>query len=1038
MFWSLFSDELSRRLRSWVPWLLMVVLVCYTASALLGADTSDLGGGGVPHNGSFVIYYWGMYSAFWVAVLGPLLMAAPLLRDIRTKMAPLVYTTPISKEGYFWGKYMAGMVITVMVMMSVPVTIIVIPWIAHALGGGQMFGHFTLWNHIGWTTVIWVLPACFIYGSIHFALAARSSRLLFCYGFALLSMAVFTLFFVSFKASAGHHTWVELIDPIGKQTLDAQALFWSMPERTAHFLSPSMILISNRILWITIGAIFLIWGAASFRLEDMLNKGRKSSPSSSHRKHTPRQLLYIKSDSRLGLLLHLASIHWSATIRLPVFRVIVAALVVLGLTSAWGAESAYALPENQMRPYAQYLFTVVQPSLYMILAMAMIYFAGEIAARDRESKMLSLISATSVPGNVLIGGRLIAIMYMALLFSLLPSLSIIIFQFSNGFLETEPQHFIRSILLHLFLPLIEFGALTLALDLLTHKKLFAQGLPLILLWGGIAMHETGTINERLALFGVPQPMIFSAFSVLDADTWRHLLYAAWWLGIVGIIVVLASHIDLRGEQKPLYIRIRHITIKWPALTSIAAMLIVTLTAGATIHRNLYEVNDTQSLQEDYRDQALYEQLYGQWRNQPRPLITEMALATSVNPAKGLLTTQGKWTVSNPDSNPITAILVNIPENSRLKLANKSLGLSLRHDDHRERVQIYRFDHPLAAGEKTTIDFTLHSRWQGFVDGAFAWPIGRNVVILDNNAFPRLNYDRKRELAETNERFRHHLPSRPLPVDDPSRSALNDSAGRVAIDIKISAPSDFRLYTSGISSTEQIHDGQHILEVKADNAPLDPLIIAVKGVEKKQLLWRHPKSAPIPISFTFRKNHGQALDSISKETLLVLDHLARRFGSPPFQALNIVETPQFIDEEALAEARSSGSLLYIPERRGWLHDMRRPQARAYLTFTLGREMGRSWYHARFLAPSSPHAMAMEEGFPIALGLEAVATQYDQKTTSDFLGILQEKQQKMKAASKILPRNPSDITDQPYAALQTGLDLFYRWHPDFKIDSNNHKN
>lgn len=238
------------------------------------------------------------------------------------------------------------------------------------------------------------------------------------------------------------------------------------------------------------------------------------------------------------------------------------------------------------------------------------------------------------------------------------------------------------------------------------------------------MHETGTINERLALFGVPQPMIFSAFSVLDADTWRHLLYAAWWLGIVGIIVVLASHIDLRGEQKPLYIRIRHITIKWPALTGIAAMLIVTLTAGATIHRDLYEVNNTQSLQEDYSDQALYEQLYGQWRNQPRPLITEMALAISVNPANGLLTTQGKWTVSNPDSNPITAILVNIPENSRLKLANKSLGLSLRHDDYRERVQIYRFDHPLAAGEKTTIDFTLHSRWQGFVDGAFAWPIGR--------------------------------------------------------------------------------------------------------------------------------------------------------------------------------------------------------------------------------------------------------------------------------------------------------------------------
>lgn len=1043
MFWSIFIDELSRRLRSLVPWLLMIILVSYTASALLGADTSELGGGGVPHNGSFVIYYWGMYSAFWVAILGPLLIAAPLLRDIRTKMAPLVYATPITNKGYFWGKYAAGMIITIMVMMSVPATIIIIPEIAHALGAGQMFGHFTLWTHIGWTSVIWILPACFIYGSIHFALAARSGRLLFCYGFALLSMAIFTMFFVSFKVSAGHHTWVELVDPIGKQTLDGQALFWSIQERTTRSLSPSLVLIGNRILWLTIGAAFLIWGALGFSLEEILNKGRKSATSSSYQKYKSRQIFCINSDSKLRLLFHLASVHchlasvhWSATIRSSLFRVIIVALVMIGLTSAWGAESSYTLPENQMLPYAQYLFTIVQPSLYMILVMAMIYFTGEIAARDRESRMLSLISVTSAPSNLLIGGRLLAIIYMALLFSILPSLSILIFQLLNGFLEPEPQHFIRSIFLHLFIPFLEFGVLTLALDLLTHKKLFAQGLPLILLWAGIAMHETSTINERMMLFGVPPSMIFSAFSVLDADTWRHLLYAAWWLGITGIILVLASHIDLRGEEKPLYRRILGMKMERPAIIALIVMFIVTGTAGTGIGHELHKVNDVQTLPEEHRDQAMYEQLYGQWLNKPRPLITDETLEISVNPKKGVFTTQGKWTVCNPDSNPISAILVNIPENSHLQLANKSLNLSLFHDDRPERVQIYRFEHPLAPGEKTTIDFTLHSQWQGFVDDAFAWHIGRDVLILDNSAFPRLNYDRRRELAETSERSLHHLPSRRSPLNDLSRSALNDSAGRVAIHMRISAPSDFHIYASGLSSIDQTHDGQRIIEVRADKVPLDPLIIAVKGLERKQVFWSYSKSTSIPITFTFRKDHGHALDVVNKETILILNNLAHRFGSLPFQALNIVETPQFLHDETLEEARSSSSLISIPERRGWLHDIRRPQARAYLTFTLGREIGRSWYHASFLAPSAMNAMAIEDGFPIALGLEAVATQYDRKTTSDFLRVLQEKLQKMKASSEISSNNPSDITDQPYAALQTGLNLFYQWNPSFKINSNNH--
>lgn len=1030
MFTSIFVDELRRRLCSLVPWLLILVLISYTASALLGADTSDLGGGGVPHNGSFVIYYWGMYSAFWVAVLGPLLMAAPLLRDIRTKMAPLVYATPITGKGYFWGKYAAGMVITVIVMMSIPATIIVAPWIAHAMGSGQMFGNFTLWKHLAWTTIIWVLPACFVYGSIHFTLAARSGRLLFCYGFALLSMAVFTMFFVSFKASAGHHTWVELIDPMGKQTLDGQALFWSIPERTTHSLSPSSVLIGNRLLWLAIGAIFLIWGAVSFQLERLLTNERKSSASSSRHRGKRQHSYFINSSSKLGLLFHLASVHWTATIRAPIFRVIVAALIMLGLTSAWGAESPYTLPESQQLPYAQYLFTVVQSSLYMILAMAVIYFSGEIAARDRESRMLSLISATSTESSSLIGGRLIAITFMAFLFSLLPSLSILLFQSLNGFLEPEPQHFIRSIFLHLFLPLLEFGILTLAIDLLTHKKLLAQGLPLILLWAGIAMHETGTINERMMLFGVPQPMIFSAFSVLDADTLRHLLYAVWWLGITGIIFLLASHIDLRGELKPIYGRIRASRMSMPSMIAVVGMLILTLAAGTTIHYELYKVNDVHTLTEERNDQAIYEQRYGEWLHKIRPVITNTALKISAEPGQGVFVVKGSWTIHNPNADPISEILVNIPESSRLQLADKSVGLSLLRDDPSQRVQLYQFEHPLAAGENTTISFTLRSQWRGFVDGAYAWPIGRDVIILDNTALPRLNYDRSREIAETKERDLHHLPLRREQPYDSARSALNDSAARVAINMEISLPSDFHIYASGTSLTDQIHDGRHIVQAAAEQVPLDPLIIAVKGLETTKTSWSYRDSDTIPITFSFRKNHQHSLEVIEKETRRVLDNLARRFGHPPFRRLNIVETPQFIHDETPPEARASGSLLLIPERRGWIHDTNKPAAQAYLTFILGREIGRSWYRSRSLAPSSPNTTAVDDGVPIALGLEAVASKYDKKVTFDFIKVLQEKLQKMRASSKILTGSPENINDQPYAGLQQGLNIFYQWHPVFK--------
>lgn len=1020
MFRVIFADELARRLRSFTPWLLILLLAGYTAAALLGADTPELGGGGVPHNGSFVIYYQGMYAAFWVAVLGPFLVASPVLRDIRTNMAPLVHATRISDACYFWGKYLAGLAVTVLVLLSVPATIAILPPLARALGGGAMFATGTRWRDLVWTMLVWTLPACLIYGTIHFALAARTGRLFLSYGFAVLSMAVFTVYFVGFKLTDAHRFWIELTDPMGKQTLDAQALLWSVPERTYRTMRPTPVLLGNRLLYLLLGAVALAWAAAGFRLDRLLARARGGPAPTQVR--MSRRLIGLPR----GLIIHLAAEHWRATSRSPIFRAIYCAILMLGVTSAYGAVATTGLPGNQMLPYAQYLFTVAQPSLYMILAMMVIYFAGEIAARDRDTRMAPLINASRATGAALVAGRWLAIAVLALVLALLPSLAILIYQLLVGFIEPEPQHFARSILLQLLPPLLEYGTLVLALDLLIRNRLVAQGVPLMLLWAGVALHETGVVTEKLTLFALPQPMLFSGFAVLDADTTRQLLYAGWWLGLAGALLLIATALDRRGERAPLFARARGLPVRVGPLAAVAGLLLLAVASAATIHHELHGINESLTPEEQRAEEAGYERRYGGWATVARPLITAEKVTATLDPAGGRITLHGAWTLRNPSGRAIDALLVNVPEGATLALHGD--GLTMTADDETYAVQTYRFARPLASGTQTTVTFAMTNRWRGFTDEAYARPVGRDVMLLDRTAFPRLNYDRARELGAIAQRRMAGLPPRRPPIADPARTALDDSAGRVSLDLTIIAPAGFQSFASGIGQSESRRDGSATARFTATRAAPDPLMVVVRGLVPVETDWRSPDGRHIGIRLFHRPAHGCDVALTVADVRAVLNRLTARFGPPPFSELSLVETPQFLDGEEPADANASGPLVLIPERGGWLHDQRRPAARDDLLYSLGREIGRSWWRTRRLAASGPGAAAIDEGMPITLGLDTIAAQSGLAAARDYAATLRERLRREIASSDLSPTTPGASTDQPYAGLQAGLALFDRWYPD----------
>lgn len=173
MFGQIFLFELKQRLKSPVIWVLAALLAIKTISDMMGGEWQGLAGGGVPRNAPYAIYFVCVYATFWTVVFGAGLMTAPLLRDAQTRMAPLVNSSRVSSGGYFWGKFLASVIGLSIVMLGVVAGIACVPVVEslfHLVPAVQLMP--TPWLHVLSAWLIWVLPGCVIYGSIHDALAS--------------------------------------------------------------------------------------------------------------------------------------------------------------------------------------------------------------------------------------------------------------------------------------------------------------------------------------------------------------------------------------------------------------------------------------------------------------------------------------------------------------------------------------------------------------------------------------------------------------------------------------------------------------------------------------------------------------------------------------------------------------------------------------------------------------------------------------------------------------------------------------------------
>jgi ABC-2 type transport system permease protein len=248
-----------RQIRTWLYFAVLFV----AAYLVMKNFVADAGNGEALANSPFAIAATTVICNLLWILIGSGVAGSAAARDVRTRMDPLIYTTPVSKADYLGGRFLAALTLNALILLAVPASILLallLPGVEPAiLGPFRPAAHLTAY-------AVMTLPAAFAVTAIQFSLAALNRRAAVSYlGSVLLLVAV------SIGAGAVINLLQmpalgRLLDPIGYVTvIGVVSKTWTPIEKNTVLIGLQGATLANRIVWIGIGLGVLAFTHRRFR-----------------------------------------------------------------------------------------------------------------------------------------------------------------------------------------------------------------------------------------------------------------------------------------------------------------------------------------------------------------------------------------------------------------------------------------------------------------------------------------------------------------------------------------------------------------------------------------------------------------------------------------------------------------------------------------------------------------------------------------------------------------------------------------------------
>lgn len=821
----------------------------------------------------------------------PSIVGASINKDFKYDMHQVLYSYPISKASYLFGKFLSAMSIVVGIILLICFSV----YIGTIFPGTNpdLFTDFDIWNYIQ-PLLIFVIPNILLYGAVVFAVVTFS-RNIFIGFISVLILITIQSFAQSLNADIDNKTLSALIDPLGAQALGLETEYWTVFERNNNSLPFEGYIIYNRLLWAAISILIFAFVFFKFKFNQQAIQF-KLFKSKAERviKRNFGSLVRIKLPNveKAYHFKHWLKMAWKHSnfearyifknwvfISFAIVTLIITLSTLAVRTPIYGT-STYPVTRELM----QNASGVVSGFIIIITFL----LVGMLVNRAKSSNMNQLVDVTPFPNWSFLLAKFIAIFKMQASFYILALVLAVGVQVYNEYYKLELDLYLFQFFAIDYLRVLAWTVMAFLFHSLIKNHIvgFVSLLAFLILLGFFPQFG---IEQSIFRFNSGGGATYSDMVGYGPGLKVFYVYRLYWFALAIVLYVIAILFYRRGVSYSAKQRIELAQEKMNPLykSIIAVCLVIFVGVGSWIYYNDNVINERLSGNEREQLQVDYENQYSHLKMLNSPRITSVNVNLDLFPNTRDFKAKGEFILKNKTEQPVDSILVNLSDAYIQSYALNKKGKTILKDTVYD-FEIFKFDESLLPGEEVTFSFDMENKPNTLLNNNS--PVRTNGTFINNRIFPSFGYSEGYEISNNKTREKYNLEPKERMMSPYDSTALgntyiSDDADWIDFETTVSTSKDQIAVAPGYLQEEWIEGDRAYFHYKMDKKILNFYAFNSAKYEVYEDQWND-----VNIQVFYHKPHNYNIERMVSATKKSLDYYSENFSPYQFKQLRILEFP----------------------------------------------------------------------------------------------------------------------------------------------------
>jgi len=925
-------------------------------------------------------------KACMVAIIGN-----AVLKDFRFNTYSMIFTTPVSKFDYLFGRFSACVFVSLIIFTAPAFGLMAgyaTPWVSPDKIGAFMLAAYA---NTYWQTII---PNILVFGSIYFAVSLIS-RDIFIIWLSLIVVIVAVGVTNAITSSLDMQTLAALIDPRGNAAKSIMSRYWSTYDKNHMQYSLTGLFLLNRIIWLTVAGIVLAIGYRYFSFSSTPRKVtlfKKSSiadnskatfiPSFFRRESLPVTHQVFTPGARLRSLWGLAFNECKTLLRNVYFWII----MIFGMLYLFLVASQIGkIYETTTFPVTYTIVEYFGGSFNLFVVIFTIMFSGELVWRARDNRMNNILDAMPVPNWIFYTSKLVGLLFLQTLLMIAIIICGIAVQAAHGYTRFEILLYIKYIFGFKLLDLWLLAILAMFIQTLTSNKYVGYFITVIFyLWNSI--FALTALKHNLFVFGSDPGVVYSDMNHFGHAVLPYFAYKIYWGAFALMLAVLSSVWWARGTDRSLRERIRDARVKANRPSWIVATLglIIFIGCGSFIYFNNNKLNKFTTNFEQEEELARYEKTYKKFEKIPQPKITDVTLHVDLFPYTRSLHATGAYILKNKTTAAIDSVHVLLQASVKIASMSFNRPSQLVMNDSVVAYRIYRLAQPLQPGESITLSFAVDLIPHGFAHSftGLSMPLENGTFVNNQTFLPSIGYTNQAELTDNNDRKKHGLGYRATANAITDTAAYNRNlfvvdADFINFEATISTVPDQIAVAPGYLQREWSEKGRHYFHYKMDKPIMNFYSFLSARYTVKKDTWHN-----VNIEIYYQKGHEYNLDRMIHGIKQSLDYYTPSFSNYQHKQVRILEFPRYA-----TFAQSFPNTIPFSEGIGFIADVDDSSKENvdYPFYVTAHEVAHQWFAHQVIGADVEGSNMLSESLAQYGAIMVLEREYGEERLRKFLKI-----------------------------------------------------